>query len=187
MTSATNERQQSRLYRLSPIDATGLMFGLTFPQLILVSAGVVVGSTVMVTASVPIGVGILVLGASLGLVRIHGASIAELAPQGLRYARQRSGDGGAWFSAVPQLGGDLDDAPPALADQDILVVDPGPLGLGQPGAEIAVSRDRKAGTYAATIRVAGRQFALIDTANRTGWSRNGEQRSKRSSPREPRW
>ncbi len=162
MTSTTTDRQKSRLYRLSPIDATGLMFGLTFPQLILVAAGVVIGSIVMVTSSVPIGIGILLLGASLGLVRIHGASIAELAPQGLRYARQRSGDGGAWFSAVPLLGGDLDDAPPALADQDVLVVDPGPLGLGPPGAEIAVSRDRKAGTYAATIRVAGRQFALID-------------------------
>ena len=162
MTIAADERAQPRLYRLSPIDSTGLMFGLALPQLVLVAGGVVIGSTVMVTTSVPIGIAILVTGALLGLVRVHGASLVELAPQGARYARQRLGEGGAWFSVVPLLGGDTTDAPPALADQDVLIVDPGPLGLGPPGAEIAVSRDRKAGTYAATLRVAGRQFALID-------------------------
>ena len=65
---------------------------------------------------------------------------------------------------MPLIHGNDQAAPPALVDQDVIVVDPGPLGLGQPGAEIAISRDRKAGTYAATLRVAGRQFALIDNA-----------------------
>ena len=153
-----------RKYRLSPLDSTGLMFGLGFAQLTLIAVGVVVGSILMVTYSVIPGIVVLVIGTSLGLFRMHGASFVDLAPQGARYLRQRTSGQGAWFSIVPLFGGDEATAPPVLADLDVIVVDPGPLGLGQPGAEIAVSRDRKAGTYAATLRVAGRQFALIDNS-----------------------
>lgn len=155
---------EARRFRLSPLDSTGLMFGLGFAQLSLVAAGVVVGSILMVMYSVPVGLVVMVLGSGLGLFRMHGASFVDLAPQGARYLRQRASGQGAWFSIVPLLGGDEHTAPPALLDQDVIVVDPGPLGLGQPGAEIAVSRDRRAGTYAATLRVAGRQFALIDSS-----------------------
>ena len=116
---------QARRFRLSPLDPTGLMFGLGFVQLTLVAAGVLAGSILMVTYSVSLGFIVLIVGSGLGLFRLHGASVV---------------------------------------DQDVIVVDPGPLGLGQSGAEIAISRDRKAGTYAATLRVAGRQFALIDNA-----------------------
>ena len=160
--SAPAAGSESRRFRLSPLDSTGLMFGLGFAQLTLVAVGVVAGSILMVTYSVPLGVGVLAVGCGLGLFRIHGASLVELTPQGARYMRQRANGQVTWFSAIPLLGGDDRSAPAVLADQDVIVVDPGPLGLGQPGAEIAVSRDRKAGTYAATLRVAGRQFALID-------------------------
>lgn len=160
--TSTATPSPGRLYRLSPPDRTGLMFGLGLAELALVAGGVVIGSTLMVMVSVPAGVAVLLLGAVLGLFRMHGASAVELAPQGVRYLRQRRGGQGQWFSVVPLLGGDERAAPTVLADQDVLVVDPGPLGLGQPGADIAVSRDRRAGTYAATLRVAGRQFALID-------------------------
>ena len=153
---------ERRRFRLSPLDSTGLMFGLGFAQLTLVAVGVVAGSILMVTYSVPLGIVVLAVGSGLGLFRIHGASLVELAPQGARYLRQRANGQVTWFSAVPLLGGGDRPAPAALVDQDVIVVDPGPLGLGQPGAEVAVSRDRKAGTYAATLRVAGRQFALID-------------------------
>ncbi len=155
---------QARRFRLSPLDPTGLMFGLGFVQLTLVAAGVLAGSILMVTYSVSLGFIVLIVGSGLGLFRLHGASVVDLAPQGTRYLRQRTSGRGTWFSVVPLIHGNDQAAPPALVDQDVIVVDPGPLGLGQPGAEIAISRDRKAGTYAATLRVAGRQFALIDNA-----------------------
>jgi len=138
------------------------MFGLGFAQLILVGGSVVVGSILMVSASVPIGIAILTIGATLGLARVHGASLVELAPQAARYMRQSVGRTGPWFSVVPLLGGSEHPAPPALADHEVVVVDAGSLGVGPPGQRIAVSRDSKAGTYAATIRVAGRQFSLTD-------------------------
>lgn len=162
MTAAA--QRDRRRYRLSPLDGTGLMFGLGFTQLSLVAAGVVVGSVVMLTYSVVLGLAVLVLGSVLGLFRIHGASIVDLAPHGARFLKQRTNGQGVWFSVVPLVGGNEAAAPPGLTDLDVIVVDPGPLGLGQPGAEIAVSRDRKAGTYAATLRVAGKQFALIDSS-----------------------
>ena len=154
MTTAAH--QDRRRYRLSPLDGTGLMFGLGLTQLSLVAAGVVIGSILMVTFSVVLGLAVLATGSALGMFRMHGASIVDLAPQGTRFLKQRTSGQGAWFSTVPLIGGDVADAPAVLADLDVIVVDPGPLGLGQPGAEIAVSRDRKAGTYAATLRVAGR-------------------------------
>ncbi len=155
---------EARRFRLSPLDSTGLMFGLGFAQLTLLAGGVVIGSILMVTYSVPLGLAVLVVGSLLGLFRMHGATFVDLAPQGARYLRQRVSGQDAWFSVVPLLGGGEHPAPAVLADQDVIVIDPGPLGLGQPGAEIAVCRDRKAGTYAATLRVAGRQFALIDNS-----------------------
>lgn len=160
----TAARQDRGRYRLSPLDGTGLMFGLGFAQLSLVAAGVVIGSILMVTFSVVLGLAVLVTGSALGMFRMHGASVVDLAPQGARFLKQRTSGQGAWFSTVPLIGGDVATAPAVLADLDVIVVDPGPLGLGQPGAEIAVSRDRKVGTYAATLRVAGRQFALIDNS-----------------------
>jgi len=160
--TATTDPPTGRLYRLSPPDRTGFMFGLGLAQLALVATGVVVGSVLMVMVSVPAGIGVLLLGALLGLFKMHGASVVDLAPQGVRFLRQRAGGESTWFSTVPLLGGDDRAAPSVLADQDVIVVDPGPLGLGPPGADIAISRDRKAGTYSATLRVAGRQFALID-------------------------
>ena len=162
MSTATRERPKARTYRLSPPDRTGLMFGLNFVQLLFIGGGVVVGSILMVTISVVGGIAVLVLGAGIGLFRLHGATMIDLAPQGVRYVRQAGGKHGTWFSVVPLLGGDTKTAPPALLDQDVLVVDAGPLGVGPPGQQIAVSRDTKAGTYAATLRVAGRQFSLVD-------------------------
>ena len=156
------DRPKARTYRLSPPDRTGLMFGLSLVQLLFIGAGIVIGSILMVTWSVPAGIAVLAAGSLLGLFRLHGATMIDLAPQGVRYLRQTVGSDGPWFSVVPLLGGDPKTAPAALLDQDVLVVDAGPLGLGPPGQQIAVSRDLKAGTYAATLRVAGRQFALVD-------------------------
>ena len=46
-------------------DGTGLMFGLGFAQLSLVAAGVVIGSILMVTFSVVLGLAVLATGSGL--------------------------------------------------------------------------------------------------------------------------
>ena len=71
---------QARRFRLSPLDPTGLMFGLGFVQLTLVAAGVLAGSILMVTYSVSLGFIVLIVGSGLGLFRLHGASVVDLAP-----------------------------------------------------------------------------------------------------------
>lgn len=162
MAASTSSNASARIYRLSPPDRTGLMFGLTLPQLLVIGSGVVAGSTLMVTYSVPIGIVVLVLGAGAGAIRLHGASMVELAPQALRFLRQSAARDHSWFQVVPLLGGSDAPTPPVFADQDVVVVDAGPLGVGPPGQRIAISRDAKGGTYAATLRVAGRQFSLTD-------------------------
>ena len=91
----------------------------------------------------------------------------ELAPQGVRYARQAAGSNGAWFSVVPLLGGDAKAAPPALLDQDVLIVDAGPLGLGPPGQEIAVSRGHQ-GRNLRGDPARGRPAVLACGSRRTG-------------------
>jgi hypothetical protein len=162
MTVAAASTPRGRTYRLSPPDRTGLMFGLTLAQLLLIGGGVVIGSILMVSVSVPLGVAVLAVGASLGLVRVHGASVVELVPQAARYLGLRSRSNRGWFCVVPLIGGSEAPLPEALADQDVIVVDGGSLGVGPAGQRIAVSRDLKAGTCAATVRVAGRGFSLTD-------------------------
>ena len=153
---------KGRLFRLSPPDRTGLMFGLGLAQLLVLGAGVVLGSMLMVSTSVPSGITILVLGATLGLVRIQGTPVLVVAPHAVRFLRQRTSTTQGWYTRVPLVGGNPEAAPGALGDHDVVVIDAGEVGVGPPGQLIAVSRDRRAATYAATLRVAGRQFALTE-------------------------
>ena len=92
MTAPASPAPKGRTFRLSPPDRTGLMFGLTLAQLLLIGGGVVIGSILMVSVSVPLGLVVLVTGSSVGLVRLHGASLVELAPQAERYLRQAAAE-----------------------------------------------------------------------------------------------
>ena len=165
-----------RTYRLSPIDRTGWMFGLTFTQLLIVAIGVVVGAILMVLVSPLIGALAMALIVGLGAARISGQSLVELLPLGARWAKSNVGSDKTWYSAVPLLSGDEEvTAPPALAGMELLIVDAAQLGLGAPGTKLAVSHDKASGTVAATVRVSGRQFGLLEPAEQDwlldSWSR----------------
>jgi hypothetical protein len=140
------------------------MFGLSLVQLLVVAVGVTAGTLLMVTVSVPAGLAVMVTLGAFGAVKVHGMSVVELAPQGVRFLMASRTGNAAWLVVVPVLGGDARSAPRALAGLDLLIVDAGQVGVGAPGAKIAVSRDRRAGTVAATLRVSGRQFGLIERA-----------------------
>lgn len=155
----------AKQFRLSPVDGTGWMFGLSLVQLLTVACGVALGTVVMVTVSVVPGVAIMVVLSGLGAARIGGASLLESIPLGLRFMRSRVRDEAVWFQSIPVLGGDPASlAPPALVGQELLVVDAAQVGLGAPGTPVAVSHDQHGDMIAASIRVSGRQFGLLERA-----------------------
>ncbi len=141
------------------------MFGLSLIQLLVVAIGVVAGTLLMVTVSAPVGVVVMVAFGAFGTVRARGMSMVELAPHGVRFLRANRSANAAWLAVVPVLGGDARSAPRALAELELLIVDAAQIGAGVPGAKIAVSHDRAAATIAATLRVAGRQFGLVERAD----------------------
>ena len=144
----------AKQFRLSPVDGTGWMFGLSLVQLLTVASGVALGTVVMVTVSVVPGVAIMVVLSGLGAGRIGGASLLESIPLGLRFMRSRVRDEAVWFQSIPVLGGDpTSPAPPALVRQELLVVDAAQVGLGAPGTQVAVSHDQHGDMLAASIRV----------------------------------
>ena len=53
--------KERRLFRLSPVDKTGVFLGLSILQLLVAGCGAITGSIVMVFVSVPIGIGVAVL------------------------------------------------------------------------------------------------------------------------------
>ena len=155
----------AKQYRLSPVDGTGWMFGLSLVQLLTSALGVALGTVIMVTVNVLAGAAVMVIVVGLGAARIGGTSLLESIPLGVRFARSRVGKEAVWFQPVPLLGGDTEvPAPPALSGQELLVVDAAQVGLGAPGTQVAVSHDRRGDLVAASIRVSGRQFGLLERA-----------------------
>jgi len=105
----------AKQFRLSPVDGTGWMFGLSLVQLSTVAIGVAVGTILMVTVSVIPGVLVMALIGGVGAARIAGASLLESIPLGVRFVRSRVRDEAVWFEPIPVLGGDpTAGAPPAL-------------------------------------------------------------------------
>ncbi len=157
-TAASKER---RLYRLAPVDKTGVFLGLSLAQLVVAGTGAVTGAIVMVFLSVPLGIGIAVLICGIGLARLSGESLLAHTPSLLRFVK--GGKSARTFHpTLPLLGPTVVKKQiPALWNQEIRAIDPGAYGVELAGP-IAVVVDRKAGLYATTIRIAGRQFGLLE-------------------------
>ena len=153
----------ARTYRLSPPDRTGWMFGLGLIQLMICTAGVFCGVMVMSMVGTVPGLLVIVFGLGAGFAKIGDMTIVDAVPHVLRFTKTTVTGGIAWYSVVPLLDGDPDsDAPPALTDHEVLIVDAAHVGLAASGVKVAISRDNKTNSYSATLRVAGRQFALVD-------------------------
>lgn len=159
---------EERTYRFSAPDRTGAMLGLSGPQVagmgVAVVAAVVAGSmgAGLVGMAIPVAVG-----AVAAFVRIGGRPLVEAAPPGLRFAyisaRRRRRWEAPLVSALAEA--DTPALPPPLAGQQFLAVAPGALGArpAAPGPAVVVV-DARAGSYAATVRVSGSAFALVDRA-----------------------
>lgn len=154
--------REPRRFRLSPIDRTGWMFGLGLVQLVVVAAGVTLGAVAMVLVSPLAGVAVLALVAGLGVARIGGESVVGQFPLGVRWLRLRTRPSTTWFEQVAVLGGDEGPLAPPFEGLEVLIVDANQLGLGPPGTRAVVTHDTLADTVAASLRVTGRQFSLVE-------------------------
>ena len=149
-----------RRYRLDPQDRTGWMYGLAGPQIITLGLGIVV-SVLLMQAGAPLQSAAAVMGACvvLALVRIGGRSVLEWVPSVRRWARSGGGKGQLWLAPLTRANlGEVatPPLPPPLDGQVMLVA-------GEDSeAPVAVVHDEKADSYAATLRVTGRQFALVE-------------------------
>lgn len=152
---------EATTYRLSPPDRTGWMFGLSLPQLAICALGVAVGIGLM-QAGVGAAPSIAVMAAVVlvGAFRVEGMTVFDAVPHAARYVRSRRRRNPAWFETIPVLGGTDEPGSAVFVDHDLIVVDGSIAGLRS--GLVAVSRDRATNTYAASLRVSGRQFALVD-------------------------
>ena len=150
-----------RTYRLSPPDRTGWVLGLGGPQVVTLGAAIVLGVLLLQAGATIAVAGVPVVGAcALALVRVGGRSLLEWVPPVWRWVRGRGGSAPPWLAPLRPLAGPEFDSPalpPPLDAQVILGVEG---GAGQ--AAVAVVHDRRADTFAATLRVGGRQFALVE-------------------------
>ncbi len=180
----STEALPRRLYRLAPIDRTGVLLGLSLPQVILGGTTLTAGAIVMATFSTIVGLLICVLGAVTALARHNGDAVLHQLPHALRYARRVHNDTTS-LASLPVLGpsprptkGHRARRPArrpasrtarrttlhALAAQQLHHVDPSEFGVSKDELRgpVAVVVDHRHGLYAVTIRIAGRQFGLLE-------------------------
>lgn len=154
------ERERDRRYRLAPPDRTGWMFGLNGPQLVAATSGIVIGILAL-QAGIPLTMAAVpvVMGMALALIRIGGRTLLEWIPSVWRWARSHGAKGKVWLAPLSRANSPEPATPPLPPPLDGQVI----LVGGDPDTPpVAVVWDRKGDTFAASIRVAGRQFALVE-------------------------
>ena len=131
-------------------------------QLVVGCTAALIGALLMVFVSVPIGALVVVAFGGLALARHSGEPVLHQLPTVARLARQGTKPR-TWFEPLPLLGPTTNPKklPPALARQELLTVDPATYGVDIDGP-VAIVREQKAGIYAITLRIAGRQFGLSE-------------------------
>lgn len=153
-----------RTYRFSPPDRTGWFLGLGGAQVILLGSGLVT-SAIAVNYGAPLVLGVITVAvaAVLSLVRSGGQPLVELVPSAWRWARHRRD--ATWLAPLTAMGAPEPIAPvlPPPLDGQVIAAAPGAAG-----GEMGVVSDAAAGTYAATVRVSGRQFALVERGEQEG-------------------
>ncbi len=148
-----------RTYHLNPPDRTGVILGLGLPQCITLGSAMVVGVFAARFGAPLIVVPLLLVGAALvALVPLSGLPLVEWGGPMLRWARSGGRKGQRWFAPLLAINGPpvtTPTLPPAMAGQEVLACE----SRGEPAA---VVHDKKAGNFAATLRVSGRQFSLLE-------------------------
>ena len=144
MTAATEEPTRA-MFRISPIDDTGVFLGLSLAQLVVGGAAALAGALLIVFASVPIGIAVTIAGAALALTRLTGEPVLHQLPNVARTLRQGK-KANTWYRPLPLLGPTTDPRklPPPLARQELLTVNPSVYGVELDGP-VAIVREQAAG------------------------------------------
>jgi hypothetical protein len=153
-----------RTYRLSPPDRTGWFLGLGGPQVITLGVALV-GGVILVNFGMPValaGLGVVAAGV-LSLARLAGRPLIEWVPTLWRWLR-RGRRGARWLAPLTPAGAVVD-TPPLPPPLDGHVLRSAPCWTG---TDAAVVHDTEAATYAATVGVSGRQFALVERGEQDG-------------------
>ena len=166
----TESVEPRRLYRLSPLDRTGVLLGLSIVQIIVTGTGITLGAIVMATANTIVGIAIAIITTAIGVIRIHGEAVLHQLPTTIRYVRKgrsASASSATWLAPLPILGPvtNPNSVPPALDRQKLHHIDPTDFGVApsELRGPVAMIIDKRAGLYAVTVRVAGRQFGLLES------------------------
>ena len=153
-----------RTYHFDPPDRTGWFLGLGGAQVILLGAALVI-SAIAVNYGAPLLLGVVVVGAAavLSLGRAGGRPLVECAPAAWHWARRRRRT--TWFAPLAPLGAPAVTTPVLPPPLDGQVVS---SATGPGGRDMAVVADAAAATFAASVRVCGRQFALVERGEQEG-------------------
>lgn len=162
----------ARTYRFAARDRTGWLIGLQAAQCVILGSGVVVSGVLLnLGAAAPVTLAVVVVSVVAAFAPINGRpgyAWAPVAASWLAGRRRR-----AWTATVPRFSADgvsreQPEWPAFLAGVELRDHD-----SWQPGATMAVVTDSRSGTATAVLRVAGREFALIDRSEQerllAGW------------------
>jgi hypothetical protein len=153
----------ARLFRLAPPDRTGVFMGLGLAQFVVGGTSLLVASVAFAHRQLGAGVGAVAVGVLVVFGRWRRQPLLDWLAAAGRLARLHVG-GRRWYRPLPLVHRENSGAlmlPPALAGQRILAVDGARYGWPlQP--HIAVVHDTRTARYAASVRVAGERFALLE-------------------------
>lgn len=158
----------ARRYRLHPPDGLGVLFGLDGLQLGVLAVAMLTGVLLAAYATAIAGVAVVMVGGAAGLWRVNGQPLLASIPSAVRWARGRAAGEDRWFAPVPLYcdpSGEQPALPAPLAGQTLLSVDAAAAQVGAGMARVAVVHDERGDMWAATVRVSGRRFALLEPAD----------------------
>ncbi len=161
-----------RTYRFPARDRTGWLIGLQAAQCVILGIGVFVGGVLLnLGAPAPVILVVAVASVVAAFAPLGGRPGYSWLPVAVSWAAGRRQ--GVWVASVPRfgLGGPVREQPdwPGFLDGIELHEREG----WRPGSTMGVVVDRRSSTATAMLRVAGREFALIDRAEQErllgGW------------------
>ena len=152
-------------YALPPRDMTGVLFGLSLPQVIIAGGGVIMGIILMITVGFLVGFLVASVAAAGALIRVDGKPLLLALPLLMR--RVVGGGFGGWDKPLPLVSRGGQKLPGPLAAQRMMAVPLEAVGYpgARPGATAAIVLDKR-GLMTASIRAEAPQFALADAGEK---------------------
>lgn len=160
-----------RLYRLEPLDMSGIFLGLGAVQCVLLG-GAMFLAVVAISAGLPVLVAAVPLFCAgvVSFARVSGHAVWEWLPLGVSWLWATATGRRRWAPPLPLWPADADEPPPlppCLAGLDLVDV------AWRPGAELGAVRDAQRHTLTALVPVKGAQFVVEARADQerllAGW------------------